>query len=1052
MNDDEQEALSNNGDDDRRSYVSKKADEDLIESLGKMSEGNELQFYQSEVRRFETLTIPNNSGPNNSENKPRDGTMSSSLLLQPTSSMQRKKSFKGSNKRYLQTANMSKIVSKDAKVIRKRKFCRYLTLIAFLFIIFVLILMLYMQGWKVDRHRVTFQNKDIEISLQNCRLFLRPCTDCPSRNIYLDYRSSISTIFSSSLTSDVISLKDSDASMKYTVKHFDDIKGCNLFMYLPEQDTLKSLTINCEENCVVVQQTGKITLKKLKIKANQASVNLAKIMCGDLDVHIHTGFFQLNQMELDTAAGLTRNITVGNGDIILETTTSIRPSFLSASENYCFSSHTNSVVQSVTKTAIGSSFTDFLTQTHQQKGLFTNQWQGKYDLCNPQGCGASPPELNITNFEGNIFINVLEKLPSVVQNTASVLKGTKYGSKVDIPESAKELIFQIVDVTDQSSLPNLILRFKFGNTDALSANGLHWVYTDHYLYSIIKPWWMSFFSLGKLVENTNDISTFLSPGFCPYRHVVSVRENIEVDKALSGYLNNTDGILSFLKPANQALVPYEYIASNGFAEFAEIAQFSDEWVQVKTMAGQNFQYEPILLTQNIDIFLLLVLSITVTFLLAARMTIKLVSLLFSSFQVVRERLYHIEFYWRIYSKVANSNSKEALTNDIDEEEKDKLQSSSLKNVNIKLAKSYFDLPSTMAFVDYLIVELLTSRMASLKRFYKIAFEEANYEKIIDYEMQNLQSDRVPLKQLKSLYQQMCFLLSYKEEDLSGSNSISLLNKRGMVLTNTDSHRQYLIRLTINTKSDMSLSFLKNDKKQNSLQIFLEKFCQQTNFDEDKIPFDVFTEQYSRFCKLNHMEPVLIDHILLKNEFGIESRTYIKEMVERERDFDVHNQKDEQAKKGWLAKCKVKFMNMFKGSGFYNLKVSRIKNINLFLAGKLNESDVGSDEYMKIIRLAILEDYWWTNDIQAVLLELLIDLILSIPFFSIFIFQEIEHSGYSLRDESINIYGFNWHSNDIWLLPEKVDFCLTADTEEHSATGCDDTFHLLLGLQHIQRSG
>lgn len=1045
MNDDEQDALSKYGDDEKRSFASRKADEELIESLDKMSEGNELQFYQSEVRRFETLTMPNNSGQTNSDDKPRDAAATNQLLMQQGSGAQRRKSFKGSSKRYLQTVNMSKAVSKAERLIRKRKFCRYLTLIGFLLALLFIVIFLYMDGLRVDRHSVNFANKDIKISLQNCRLFLMPCTNCPSRNIDLDYRSSITTIFSTGISDQNIKLDYQDSSIMYQVTHFDDIKGCNLYMHLPADTRLKSLSIHCEKNCVVIQRSGALNTEKLTIKANTASVNLAKLLCGDLDIDINTGFFQLNNIELESGSGHKREITVGNGDVIIETTTSISLSFISASENYCFSSMSNSIVQAVTKTTIGSELTDFLTQTHMQKGMFANQWKGQYNLCNSNGCGTSPAQINITNFEGNIYINVLDNMPMVVKDSATIIKGSRYGSKIDIPDSAQDIISQKIEITRQASLPNLILKFKFGNTDGLSANGLHWVYTDHFLYSIVKPWWMSFFSLGKLVENTNDISTFFSPGFCPYRHVVSVRENIEVDKSLSNYLNVTDGVLSFLKPANQALIPYEYLTSDGFAEFAEFAQFSDEWVQVKTVSGQNFQYEPILLTENIDIFLLIVLSIVVTFLLAARMTIKLVGLLFASFQVVRERLYHIEFYWKIYTKVANSNSKNSITYDIDDEDKDKLQSSSLKNVNIKLAKSYFDLPSTMAFVDYMIVELLTSRMASLTRFYKIAFEEANYDKIVDFEMQNLQSDRVPLKQLKSLYQQMCFLLSYKEEDLSGSSSISLLNDRGMVLTNTDSHRQYLIRLTINTNSDMSLSYLKNDKKQNSLQIFLDKYCQQTNFDEDKIPFDVFTEQYSRFCKLNHMEAVLIDHILLKNEFGIESRTYLKEMVERERDFDMQHQKEDQTKKGFFSKLVTRFLSMFRGSGFYNLKVSRIKNVNLFLAGKLNESDVGAEEYKHIINLAILEDNWWTNDVQAVLLELLIDLILSIPFFSIFIFQEIEHSSYSLRDESINIYGFNLNSNDIWLLPAKVYRFLTSGIKEHASFSNGHTFYILLGI-------
>ena len=168
-----------------------------------------------------------------------------------------------------------------------------------------------------------------------------------------------------------------------------------------------------------------------------------------------------------------------------------------------------------------------------------------------------------------------------------------------------------------------------------------------------------------------------------------------------------------------------------------------------------------------------------------------------------------------------------------------------------------------------------------------------------------------------------------------------------------------------------------------------------------------------------MEQLLVDHIVLRNEFGIESIVSPKEMIEREKDTDLLYLKQNMNRRGFTQKLKNCLEVLMSQRNFYNLKVERVKNVNLYLAGKLNESGIGKEEFRRIVELALLEKYWWFNDFFNVMIELIIDCLLSIPFVSIFLFQEIEHSSYSLRSEHFNIYGFNLKSNDIWLAPSKV---------------------------------
>ena len=990
---------------DRRSISapgSRRPEEELFDDLAKFNDGYEPPLYQVEIKRFET-----------SNNLDKNDQAKTALTQQ----LSRKMSMTN-NKRNLKRSTIKKGSGIAEKLIGKRKICRFFSLVGCISFIIGIIIFLLAYGMKSEIQEVNWTGKNLNINLRNCRLFIEPCESCPSQTLKMDYRSSIKTIFYKILSnSPTFNSSSTPTSFTYDVIHYDDILGCNLVVKFPQKETLDSLSIVCNDSCVLIQKTGEFSVSNFTLKGDDVSTNFKKLTVGTLDININKGFIQFNNI-VPASGTYTRSILVGNGEIIIETMSPVNIAFETASENYCLSGFSSSVTTAVVNQTISSPLSAFVTQTHLEKKLFQNEWKGEVQLCPSAGCSGAVT-FSLYNFDGNIFVNSLEEIPSVIRDSVTPVKGSRYGNSVDIPLSSQLLVTNNIDETYQRTLPNLIIKFVFGNFAAWSTHGSKWVYSDHSIYSIIKPWWLSFFTLGKVVENTNEIQTFLSPGFCPYKHTISIKEHLFIERALRKYLPKKFGVIDFLKPADQNLFPDVNKPDDGFFAFPTFAQFSDEWVEVSLSEGENYTYNKIQLTENMDTFLIICLSVVLSLILSVKMTYKLIQLLFKSFQSARERLIHIEFYWKIYGKIANSNRKNIVQYNVEEDEgREKNQDNSIKDTNIKLSKTFFDLPSSTAFVDYMIMELWTSSSRSLRRFYSMSFEEEDYNKIVDLEMQNIQNEKVPLKHLKSLYQQMCFLIGHKEAELSSPFSLSLLSDKGMVLTNTESHKQYLIRLNMNTSTDLSLSHIKNEMKKTSLELFLELFCEQTNFDEDRIPFDIFVERYALFCKLNHMEQVLIDHLILKSEFGIETRTFLKEMVERDYE-QIHEKQTVSGKKNLTSRISFSLFNLFKKKTYYNLKVERLKNINLFLAGKLNEADVGKKEFKKIVELSVMEDFWYLNDFLAVFVELAINIILSVPFLSIFIFQEIEHSSYSLRDESINIYGFNLTTNDIWLLPKKI---------------------------------
>ena len=1027
-----------------------KADEELFEDLAKFNDTYDPLYFQSEIKRFESVNNGQSRTAANLASMMGQNQDSNQFYARTSSQVSRKNSYSSRRRRSDKTSIKKLVIDRTRVVIRKRKVCRFFVLLACLSFMTVLIVMFYVFGVKRHRLDVVWANKTVNIRLKNCRLFFQPAANSGEQSLQLEYLTSIKNVFNRVIPGEqTYSFTDSGTKLDYTVQHYDDIRGCNLYVNLPSDLELAAVNIVCEQQCILIHKTNDLKVANLTITGEQVSTNFGPMTVRHLDVSAKKGYIQFNDLTLVEGA-YDRHVHLGTGDILIFTQSSLEVAYLTASENYCLSGQGTSTVKPVMMQPIGKTLSSYVTQLISLKKIFTQQWTGTTRVCSDAACSMPISKITTENFDGNIYVNVLERMSGVVPPDASVVKGSRYDVNIDLPLSAKMTIEQNVQETLQRSSPNLIIRFLLGNFEGMSQHGSEWVYTDHSLYSIVKPWWISFFTLTKLVENTNNVETFLSPGFCPYRFVKSRQQNLHISAILRQSLPKK-GVISFVQSADGKLDQDPMSSVNGFMTYSKISQFSDEWVETKIVDGKHDIYKPLFLTEHLSIFLMISLSVAAAFFIAYKLTKYLVKLAFLSFKRIREKVYHVEFYWKIAGKENSSTSrKEAVNHNLEEEDGDKLlniqRMSSLKNFNLRVQNNFTDLPPTTAFIDYMMVELWTGKNHGLNRFYDVIFEEVNYSQILDLETRNLQQDKAPLRTLECKYQQMCFLLNYKEAKLCSQASMKILTDKGMVLTSSDSRRQYLIRITMNTAKDLSIGYVKSNKKQTSLQLFLERFCERTNFDEDMLPFDQFIERYGLFCKLNHMEQTLIDHIILRNKFGIESRTPLKEIIER--DYEQMYARENFASSGWLKPFLAKLQSCGCKKSYYKLRLERIRNMNLFLAGKLNETDVGTKEYCKIVDLSILERGWYIRDTCAVLLEIFINMLLSVPFIAIFIFQEIEHSAYSLRSESLNIYGFNFENSDIWLLPQKVVSALP-DHAQQSPDLHHDILPLLLGFGYPQ---
>lgn len=183
--------------------------------------------------------------------------------------------------------------------------------------------------------------------------------------------------------------------------------------------------------------------------------------------------------------------------------------------------------------------------------------------------------------------------------------------------------------TQVKSLPNLVVKLLIGNYNAWAAQSQTWVYTDHNLFPILKPWWLSVFTLAKLVENSRTINTFLTPGICPFTHSFTPQQNYLIRQLISESLSS-NGAVSYVVPVSSTpYIDQSPKPTKGFKSFSTSPNFSDEWIDISVDNGFKVVYKNQRITENVPIFYLMVISIIIALIVALYMSLHLFGFMFS---------------------------------------------------------------------------------------------------------------------------------------------------------------------------------------------------------------------------------------------------------------------------------------------------------------------------------------------------------------------------------------------------------------------------------------
>ena len=109
-------------------------------------------------------------------------------------------------------------------------------------------------------------------------------------------------------------------------------------------------------------------------------------------------------------------------------------------------------------------------------------------------------------------------------------------------------------------------------------------------------------------------------------------------------------------------------------------------------------------------------------------------------------------------------------------------------------------------------------------------------------------------ELKTLYEKFCFFNGYHEQKLDDPENLKLFQDRGFKFEiKQDSMSECYC--FIKFQEEYNLIYVQeslDDLKKTSLELFIERCCQQTKFETDYIEADIFISIYEDFCILNHL--------------------------------------------------------------------------------------------------------------------------------------------------------------------------------------------------------
>lgn len=303
-------------------------------------------------------------------------------------------------------------------------------------------------------------------------------------------------------------------SQVFWVSHMDQDYACKVAVTWPAGRSLSSLRIICD-TCTIVA-AGDIKVDQFEVSGSFVNSNFKRLETTRLNYSTVAGMAQFNEAVF--LGDSTFNVT--NGSVSVQSRSDFKVDLQSANDHYCVAAP---FVESNSVSCSNQSLADDLLINLYNISSY-QKCTGSMNLCRTTGC-SPPVTIRLETLVGNFYCNLLDQVGSLsVSEGISTAAGSPFFKNVSFNPADLKALRSIVKSSDPvTSLP-LILRIDVGNNKADSSGATKWIVTEYPLNSIYDPWMVSSSTFGIFTTNFKEISLFLSPGFCPYRPVLSRKQ------------------------------------------------------------------------------------------------------------------------------------------------------------------------------------------------------------------------------------------------------------------------------------------------------------------------------------------------------------------------------------------------------------------------------------------------------------------------------------------------------------------------------------------------
>lgn len=296
--------------------------------------------------------------------------------------------------------------------------------------------------------------------------------------------------------------------------HEDEDYACSVTVSWPAEQELSSLEVECQYCTIIARDPVKIG--QLTVKGNGVYSNFQKLEVSTITYSTVSGMAEMHEFNLKGNAYF--NVT--NGTVMVQSRTDFKVNLMNGNDLYCLSAPT---VSANTIACTEENLTDDILKNLYNITSYT-KCIGSANLCKETSCSPAVT-LSFETLVGSLYANILTREKSyVVDDSNSVAAGSRYFKNISLNPSDQEQLLQILKNSDSiTSLP-LILRVDVGNFKGISSSATRYMVTEYPLTSVYDPWTVAGLTMGIFTSNYQEVSVFLSPGFCPYRPSISRKQ------------------------------------------------------------------------------------------------------------------------------------------------------------------------------------------------------------------------------------------------------------------------------------------------------------------------------------------------------------------------------------------------------------------------------------------------------------------------------------------------------------------------------------------------